>query len=81
MVVEERRSSLFRNGQVYKGEFTRDSEWILKVQPFIDRQWLRCGYLAPVDVLMDVGALDKRKYEDWKNGRLQLLMHIQVNMS
>lgn len=28
------------------------------------------GYIAPVDVLLEIGVIDKKKYNDWKNGRV-----------
>ena len=27
------------------------------------------GYAAPVDVLMDIGVLEKKKYDDWRAAR------------
>ena len=38
--------------------------------------YLQCqgrGYTAPVDVLMDLGVLDKKKYDDWRCGRVPYL--------
>ena len=31
------------------------------------------GFAAPVDVLMDVGVLEKKDYEDWRFGRIPFL--------
>ena len=31
------------------------------------------GYAAPVDVLLDIGLLDTKKYQDWRNGRVLCL--------
>ena len=31
------------------------------------------GYAAPVDVLLDIGFLDTKKYQDWRNGRVPYL--------
>ena len=31
------------------------------------------GYAAPVDVLMDIGVLEKKKYDDWRAGRVPFL--------
>lgn len=31
------------------------------------------GYVAPVDVLMDIGILSKQDYEDWRFGRVVFL--------
>lgn len=36
-------------------------------------QCQRRGYAAPVDVLMDIEALPKKKYEDWRFGRVPYL--------
>ena len=36
----------------------------------------RRGYAAPVDVLMDIGVLDKKKYEDWRFGRVDYLERV-----
>lgn len=51
----------------------RDNELIVKVQSSIGRQCYARGYVTPVDVLMDVGVLDKRKFEDWRTGRIPYL--------
>ncbi|MCD7717481.1 MAG: hypothetical protein LUI39_13740 [Lachnospiraceae bacterium] len=50
-----------------------DNELIVKVQSSIGRQCYTHGYVAPVDVLMDAGVLDKRKYEDWRTGKIPYL--------
>ena len=31
------------------------------------------GYAAPVDVLLDIGFLDTKKYQNWRNGRVPYL--------
>lgn len=31
------------------------------------------GYATPVDVLMEIGALSKKKYEDWRFGKVTYL--------
>jgi hypothetical protein len=31
------------------------------------------GYIAPVDVLMDIGVLSKQAYEDWRFGKVPFL--------
>lgn len=31
------------------------------------------GYAAPVDVFMDIGVLDKGRYDDWRAGRVPFL--------
>ena len=37
------------------------------------RQIQSRGYAAPVDVLMDIGVLEKKKYDDWRVGRVPFL--------
>ena len=37
------------------------------------RQCKSRGFAAPVDVLMDIGVLDKKKYNDWRHGRVPYL--------
>jgi hypothetical protein len=44
-----------------------------KVHSAMYQQCKRRGYAAPVDVLMDIGVLSKKQYEDWRNGRVQYL--------
>ena len=39
-------------------------------------QCKRRGYAAPVNVLMDIGVLDKKKYEDWRFGRVDYLERV-----
>ena len=34
------------------------------------------GFVAPVDVLMDIGVLQKDKYEDWRFGRISYLERV-----
>ena len=50
-----------------------DSDWIGKVHSSMNHQCRKRGYAAPVDVLMDVGALPKARYEDWRFGRIPFL--------
>lgn len=40
------------------------------------RQCRERGFAAPVDVLMDIGALQKDKYEDWRFGRISYLERV-----
>lgn len=41
----------------------------------------RRGYAAPVDVLLDIGVLDKKKHEDWLYGRVPYLERVcNVNL-
>lgn len=50
-----------------------DKEIVGKVHSSMYHQLLKRGYATPVDVLMDIGALPKQKYEDWRYGRVQFL--------
>ncbi|WP_091869546.1 hypothetical protein [Butyrivibrio sp. INlla16] len=44
-----------------------------KVHTSMHNQVSKRGYAAPVDVLMDIGALDKKEYENWRNGKVRFL--------
>ena len=44
-----------------------------KIHDAMYRQIQSRGYAAPVDVLMDIGVLDRRKYDDWRAGRVPYL--------
>lgn len=50
-----------------------DQQLINSVHSAIYHQCQSRGYTAPVDVLIDVGALSKQKYEDWRFGRIPYL--------
>ena len=39
-----------------------------KVHDSMYRQCKSRGFAAPADVLMDIGVLDKKKYDDWRHG-------------
>lgn len=51
----------------------KDQELIGKVHSSVYHQRQKRGYATPVDVLMDVGVLEKKKYEDWRFGRVPYL--------
>lgn len=51
----------------------KDGELIGKVHNSVYRQCQKRGYAAPVDVLMDVGVLEKQKYEEWRFGKVPYL--------
>lgn len=53
-----------------------EKELIGKVHSSVYHQCQRRGYAAPVDVLMDVGALPKQKYEDWRLGQVDYLEQV-----
>ena len=44
-----------------------------KVHAAMYHQCRRRGFADPVDVLMDIGVLDKAKYDDWRMGRIPFL--------
>ena len=50
-----------------------DGELIAAVNSSMYHQCRDRGYAAPVDVLMDVGALTKEKYEEWRFGNATYL--------
>lgn len=50
-----------------------DAELASAVHSSMYHQCQRRGYAAPVDVLMDIGVLPKKKYEDWRFGRVSYL--------
>lgn len=50
-----------------------DQAILSRVQDSMYRQCQKRGYAVPVDVLMDVGVLQKSKYEDWRFGRVSFL--------
>lgn len=50
-----------------------DAELISAVHSAMYHQCQNRGYAAPVDVLMDIGVLPKKKYEDWRFGRVSYL--------
>jgi len=53
-----------------------------KVRAACERQIRTRGYIAPVDILMDIGVLTKAKYEDWRFGRVPFLEHVcNTNLS
>lgn len=49
---------------------------IEKVQTAFHHQREKRGYVAPVDVLMDMGVLSKQKYEDWRFGKIPYLEQV-----
>lgn len=53
-----------------------DHELVAKVNSSMYRQCRDRGFAAPVDVLMDIGVLQKDKYEDWRFGRISYLERV-----
>ena len=59
-----------------------DEELRARVHESMFRQCHMRGYAAPVDVLMEVGALSKKNYEDWRFGRADTLERVcSMNLS
>ena len=44
-----------------------------KIRVAMDRQCQSRGFCTPADVLIDIGTLDRKKYEDWLFGRAPFL--------
>lgn len=62
--------------------YMRDDEIQKKTDAVMSRQIEQHGYAAPVDVLMDLGVLDRKKYLDWRNGRVPYLEKVcTMNLS
>lgn len=53
-----------------------DKELIGKVHSAMYHQCQKRGYAAPVDVLMEIGVLPKKKYEEWRFGRVDYLERV-----
>ena len=53
-----------------------DHELVAKVNSCMYLQCRDRGYAASVDVLMDIGILQKDKYEDWRFGRVSYLERV-----
>ena len=53
-----------------------DKELIGKVHSSMYHQCQKRGYAAPVDVLMEIGVLPKKKYEEWRFGRVDYLERV-----
>ncbi len=47
-----------------------DQQLIKKVNEVAENQRQRRGYIAPVDVLMEIGVLTKQNYEAWRFGKV-----------
>ena len=53
-----------------------NQELVAKVNSSMYRQCRDRGFATPVDVLMDIGVLQKDKYEDWRFGRISYLERV-----
>ncbi|MDD4018871.1 MAG: hypothetical protein PHV28_13115 [Kiritimatiellae bacterium] len=52
-----------------------------KIQNAVYQNIQRKGFVAPVDVLMDIGVLEKNDYEAWRQGRVPYLEKVcRVNL-
>lgn len=54
----------------------KEQELIGKIHSAIYHQCQERGYAAPADVLVDIGALPKQRYEDWRFGRTAYLEQV-----
>ena len=55
---------------------------IKKVNAAMSCQCDKRGYAAPVDILMDIGALSRRDYEKWRHGQVDYLERVcTMNLS
>lgn len=50
-----------------------EKELTAKIHSSMYQQCKDRGYATPVDVLMDVGVLSKKSYEDWRFGKVPFL--------
>ena len=50
-----------------------NQQLIKKVNEVAENQRQRRGYIAPVDVLMEIGVLTKQTYEAWQFGKVSYL--------
>ncbi|MDZ5504371.1 hypothetical protein U1299_06945 [Enterococcus cecorum] len=50
-----------------------DQQLIKKVNEVAENQHQQQGYIAPVDVLMEIGVLTKQNYEAWRFGKVSYL--------
>lgn len=68
--------AVLKTGMKRKTTAMNEKELIGKVHSTVYHQCQRRGYAAPVDVLMEVGVLQKQKYEDWRFGRVDYLERV-----
>lgn len=54
----------------------KDTEITDRVRNAMDKQCSERGYATPVDVLIDLGVLDKQDYLKWRNGKVDYLERI-----
>lgn len=50
-----------------------DQQLIKKVNEVAENQRQQRGYIAPVEVLMEIGVLTKQNYEAWRFGKVSYL--------
>jgi hypothetical protein len=52
-----------------------------KIQDAVYQNIQRKGFVAPVDVLMDIGVLEKKDYDAWRRGQVPYLEKVcRVNL-
>lgn len=61
---------------IWEGSSLKDKNLSGKIHSSMYHQCQERGYATPVDVLMDIGVLPKKKYEDWRFGRVKYLESI-----
>ena len=50
-----------------------NQDLIKKADAVMASQIYKRGYIAPVDVLLDLNVLDRKDYEAWRRGRVKIL--------
>ena len=68
-----RRVSLCLRARIYAGESYKMKDMPSKVADAMYSQCQARGFCAPADVLMDIGVLDRARYDDWRAGRVPFL--------
>lgn len=54
----------------------KESELTGKINSAVYHQCQGRGYAAPADVLVDIGLLSKKKYEEWRFGKVNYLEQV-----
>ena len=67
------------NDSEYCTKYIKMKNMSEKVHSSINRQCHEKGFAAPVDVLIEIGVLDRKKYEDWRRGRVPYLEAVCVS--
>lgn len=53
-----------------------ETELVRKVVQAMDDEVKRQGYACTVEVLIDIGCLDRKKYEEWRKGEVDYLERV-----